>query len=633
MQRKFLCLFLCLAMVLGMVQVAGAAMEAGTFTVETPGHNGTLKLEVTLGENRIESVTVTEHTETPGIGTVAIEQVTKAIVENQTLEVDTVSGATITSRAILRGVEKILDEHGPEMEPVKPVTGKTTPEDVNLTADVVIIAGGGAGLSAAVTAISKGQSVILVEKMGFLGGNSIVAGGIYNCPDPELQDHAEVGGHPSELVEKAIAEEPVSDEHKALMEEVKAEYEAFKTTDKTLFDSPAWFALQTWNGGDKIGNLKVVRTMTDHANEAYQWLKSLGMEFENVITHGAGSLYPRTHQAVKPNGVGYIDAFNDALASAKDYTLLMNTEAKSLVVTDGRVTGVEAVTRDGGKVTLTATKGVVLATGGFAGNVDLRVKYCQGEKWPYLGDRLVTSNVAGVTGDGIFMAEAVGANLVNMEQIQLLHICNPQTGATFDINRTYSNAIFVNKEGKRFVREDGRRDDMSKAILAQTDSVMHMVLSSEAIPDPATSITLGGQTVQYMVENNRSGYVMADSLEELAEKIGVPADALKATVDAYNAAIDGAEDEVGRVTFGEKILTAPFYSYPRSPAAHHTMGGVEIDTQCHVISTAGEVIPGLYAAGEITGVVHGGNRLGGNAIVDFTVFGKIAAESLVADNP
>ena len=632
MKRRLFCLLLSLVMLLGMAQMA-TAMEAGTYTGETPGHNGTVKLEVTLSADKIESVTVTEHDETPGIGTVAIDQVTKAIVDHQSLAVDTVSGATITSRAILRRVEAILKEQGADVDALKQAADNPAAQDVELTADVVVIGGGGAGLSAAVTAAAQGKSVILVEKMGFLGGNSIVAGGIYNCPDPELQDKADVAGNPAELVEKAIAEEPVSDAHKALMEEVKSEYEAFKATDKTLFDSAAWFALQTWNGGDKIAKLDVVRTMTDHSTVAYHWLKELGMEFEHVITHGAGSLYPRTHQAVKPNGVGYIDAFTDSLKFARDYTLLMNTEAKTLLVTDGRVTGVEAETRDGGKVTLHANKGVILATGGFAGNVELRVKYCQGEKWPYLGDRLVTSNVAGVTGDGIFMAEAVGANLVNMEQIQLLHICNPQTGATFDINRTYSNAIFVNKEGKRFVREDGRRDDMSKGILAQTDSVMHMILSSEAIPDPATSITLGGQTIQYMVDNNRSGYVMADSLAELAEKIGVPADALQKTVDDYNAAVDGAADEVGRVTFGEKILTPPFYSYPRSPAAHHTMGGVDIDVKCRVLDTNGDAIPGLYAAGEITGVVHGGNRLGGNAIVDFTVFGKIAAESLLTDHP
>lgn len=628
--RKTLAMVLALVLALSLCAVSLAEEKTSTYTAN--GMMGAMTLELTTKDGKIADLKVTENVETPGIGGYAADVMTKRIVESNSLAVDTVAGATVTSRAILKHVEDMLKEQGIDVAPFKAAAEKAKAEDTEMTADVVVVGGGGAGLAAAVAATNKGANVILIEKMGFLGGNSIVAGGIYNSPDPELQDKAEVHGEPHALVEKAIAEEPVSDAHKALIEAVKADYEAFKKTDKTLFDSANWFALQTWNGGDKVANLDMVKTMTANAYDALNWVKSMGMEFEPVISHGAGSLYPRTHQAVKPNGVGYIDAFNETLAKQQNYTCLMNTEGKELIMENGKVVGVKAVTRDGANVTLRANMGVILATGGFAGNVELREKYCVSEKWPYLGSKLPTSNVAGVTGDGIFMAEKAGANLINMEQIQLLHMCNPKSGATYDINRTYSNAIFVNKEGNRFVREDGRRDDMSKAIIAQPDSVMYMVLSADAIPDPTTSLTLGGQTIQYYVENKVSGYVKADTLEELADTLGLPKEAFLKTVEAYNKAVDSnAADEFGRVSYGTKLVTAPYYAYPRSPAAHHTMGGVEVDTQTRALTKDGAVIPGLYCAGEITGNLHGGNRLGGNAIVDFTVFGRIAGEAVVAD--
>lgn len=631
--KKLLALALALIMALAVMGTTMAeTMKAGTYTKTVNGMMGAMTLEMTVTEDKIESFKVTENVETPGIGGYAATVIPERIVEQQTCKVDAVAGATVTSKVIMKAAEALLTEACADMAKFGKEAEKAAPKDEELTADVIVVGGGGAGLAAAVSAAGKGASVILIEKMGFLGGNSIVSGGIYNCPDPELQDKAEVAGDPHALVEKAIAEEPVSEEHKALIEAVKADFEAFKKTDKPLFDSANWFALQTWNGGDKVGNLTMVKTLTANAFDALNWLKTMGAEFEPKISHGAGSLYPRTHQGVKPNGTGYIDAFTQTLANNAQYTCMMNTEGKSLILDNGRVVGVNAEKRDGSKVVLHATKGVILATGGFAGNVKLREQYCQGEKWPYLGSKLPTSNVAGVTGDGIFMAQEAGAKLVNMEQIQLLHMCNPKTGATYDINRSYSNAIFVNKNGERFVREDGRRDDMSKAIIAQPDSIMYMLLSADSIPDPATSITLGGQSIQYLVENKVSGYVKADTIEEMAKILEMPADALKATVEKYNASVDSAAaDEFGRVSYGNKLVTAPFYAYPRSPAAHHTMGGVDVDPACHALNNDGNVIPGLYCAGEITGNLHGGNRLGGNAIVDFTVFGRIAGESVVND--
>lgn len=629
MKKRTLSLFLAGAMVLSLAACTPKEPEetktagsytSGTYTATVSGMHGPMTVEVTVTEDRIENVNVTENVETPGLVDWPVRLIPERVVEAQSLAVDTVTGVTISSRAILNGVETALKGAGMDVTALKQPIEKTPAEDAEYTADVIIVGGGGAGLSAAIAATDEGSSVVLIEKTGFLGGNSIVAGGIYNCPDPDLQDHAEFSGDVDSLIEDALAEEPVNDQHKALQDAVRADFEAYKASDKTLFDSANWFALQTWNGGDKVGSLDHLQVFADNAFPALEWLESMGMEFSDTISTGSGSLYPRTHRAMTPNGTGYFIAFEDTLADRTGlYTQLMETEGKSLIMDGDKVVGVNAVGKDGNKVTLHANKGVILATGGFAGNVELRQQYCEGEKWPNLGAGLITTNMPGVTGDGIFMAQDAGAELINMEQMQLLPFCDPTTGATFNIMGT---DCYINKEGKRFVREDGRRDEMSKAIIEQTDGMMYVVMSTD---DASTRKSLGGMTLQYYVDNNLYGYMMSDNLTDLAEQMGVPVDTFLQTIADFNAHVEsGEKDEFGRVTYSSKIEGNVYYAYPRKPATHHTMGGVNVDTETHALRADGTVIEGLYCAGEITGNLHGANRLGGNAIVDFCVFGRMA---------
>lgn len=616
--KKLLCFVLAIVLLMSIACTA-SAMTAGTYTETVSAMHGPLTLEMTVSEDRIESVTVLEHVETPGVGDQAVEDIPARIVEDQSVAVDAVTGVTVTSRCIMNAAKKCLEQAGADMTKYNTAVEKESKGDTEVTADVIIVGGGGAGLAAAVAATDEGASVIVIEKTGFLGGNSIVAGGIYNCPDPDMQDYAEFSGDQDSLIEAALAEEPVSEEHAALQAAVKEEFEAYKATDKTLFDSANWFALQTWNGGDKIGSLSMLKVFAENAYPSLEWLESMGMKFADKVIVGAGSLYPRTHQSLDPNGVGFINAFEGALAGREGVTIMMNTTGKSLIMEGNKVVGVTAEDKDGNTVTLHANNGVILATGGFAGNVELRQKYCEGEKWPDLSAKVNNSNMPGVTGDGIFMAEAVGAELVNMEQIQLLPFCDPQTGATYNIAGV---DCFINKEGKRFVREDGRRDEMSKAIIEQTDGMMYVVNSTD---DPSTRYSLGKKSVQYYVDNNLYGYMLADNLEDLAVQMGVPADALVQTIADFNAHVESGEvDEFGRVTYSSKIEGKYYYAYPRKPAVHHTMGGVNVDTHTHALRADGTIIEGLYCAGEITGNLHGGNRLGGNAIVDFCVFGRIA---------
>ena len=633
MYRRLVSLVLAAAMLLSLAMVSNAeGMKPGTYTSTVNGMFGPLTMEMVITDGKIESAQVTDHDETPGVGEQAALLIPQFIVEKQSLAIDAVTGATNTSRAVLRAAEECLTQAGADVASFQAGVTAPAPEKKEMNADVVIVGGGGAGLSAAVTAVHEGASVILIEKAGLLGGNSIVAGGIYNAPDPEKQGRADVKGDLHSLVEAALAEEPVSEEHKALQDEVRKEYEAYLATGGKLFDSANWFALQTWNGGDKLADLPIVRLLADNAYDSLKWLESQGMEFSPDITPGAGSLYMRTHAAVLPNGTGYIKAFRQSLDGKPNYTQLLETTGKSLIIENGEVTGVIALDREGNELTLRAGKGVILATGGFAGNVELRQEYCEGEKWPDLGSSVPTSNMATVTGDGIFMARDAGARLVNMDQIQLLPYCNPYTGATYDICRPSLAGIFLNTNGERFVREDGRRDEMSRAIIAQPEGYMYMVFSADSAPDPSAAGMLGGHDLTYYLENNLSGYVKGETVEELAEKINVPAENLKATLDAYNTYVDGAADPLGRITYQFKLETGPFYAYPRKPAVHHTMGGVWVDEHMRALTAEGTPVPGLYCAGEITGSVHGSNRLGGNAIVDFTVFGRIAGQSVLADH-
>lgn len=625
MKNKLFALVLASVMLMS-IACGASALTAGTYTATMTAMHGPMTVEVTVSENAIESVVVTDQVETPGVTDPVFEKIPVEIVENQTASVDVITGATISSRVLMAAVKDCLKQAGDTEGAFSKELEKVPAEDITLTADVIIVGGGGAGLAAAVGASDEGATVIVIEKTGFLGGNSIVAGGIYNAPDPDLQDYAEISGDQDSLIEAALAEEPVSEEHAALQAAVKEEFEAYKATDKTLFDSANWFALQTWNGGDKVADLELVKVLTAGAFPALEWLESMGMEFNDYVTLGGGALYPRTHGATTPNGTGYIKAFKNTLADRENVEIIMDTEGKSLIMDGDKVVGVNAVGKDGNAVTLMANKGVILATGGFAGNVELRQKYCEGEKWPDLSAALTTSNMPGVTGDGIFMAEAVGAELVDMDQIQLLPFCNPQTGATFDIT---SANCFINNEGKRFVREDGRRDDMSKAMIAQPDGEVYYLFSCE---DPSAVYSLGKKTLQYYLDNNLYGYMIDTTLEGIAAQMGVPADTLAETVAAFNDHTkNGTVDEFGRTSWAATIEGPYYVAYQRKPAVHHTMGGVRIDTETRALRADGSIIDGLYCAGEIVGGIHGGNRLGGNAIVDFCVFGRLAGNTAATD--
>lgn len=553
--------------------------KAGTYTAKATGmHDMTFR--VTVDANKIVSIDV-EHTETEGIGVPVVESMKKQIVELQGLGIDAVSGATMTSDAMIAGVADCMTQAGADVAALKAIkpAAAAKAEDTVIEVDVAVIGAGGAGMAAAVTANQAGAKVLVVEKQSKMGGNTILAGGALNAVD----DGSE--------------------------------------TANANDDSVAKHYTQTYEGGDKKGDPALIKVLTDNAWDGVEWLKGMGMEFKDGVFTVTGGMWPRAHKPVEPVGTGFLKTYQAYMDKNENIDVMYNTKADSIVVEDGKVTGIVCTGETGNKVTIKATKGVVLATGGFGANVEMRQSH--NKQWPTLDATIKTTNTPGATGDGIAMATAVGANLVQMENIQLLPLGDPATGSlSGNIELDVERRIFVNKEGNRFVNEGGRRDEMTLALFEQPDYTMYIVMDSDCYPTGDEKNNFN-ESVNELVAAGRA--FKGETLEELAKAIGVPEAALVASVTKFNENVaSGTKDELGRTLYSTLIDTAPYYAAPRVPTVHHTMGGVQINADAQVLKADGSVISGLWAAGEVTGGIHGTNRLGGNALTDTVVFGRIA---------
>ena len=599
------------------------AYTEGTYTATAQGNNGPVTVSVTFSADAITDVTVVEHSETAGLSDRPIAEIPAAIVENQSLAVDTVSGATNSSNAILTAVADCVAQAGGDVEALKAVAVEKAPvEDVEATYDVVVLGGGGAGLTASITAAQNGAKVILVEKAGSLGGNTLIAGQGFNACDPERQANTEMSEALLGQLKSYLDLDPADfGAFAEVLETVKGQINDYIASGSTtLFDSPELHMLHTYMGGKRTGldgtviepDLELARTFATNALDALEWAESIGAQWNDTTSTILGAMWPRSHGLANGN---VITILTDA-AKANGVEIVTDTRANELIVENGKVVGVKATTSEGANVTLHANSGVVLATGGFSANAPMVVEY--NNYWPGLSDTMPSTNAPTITGDGIVMAKAVGADLVGMGFAQLMPSSHPVDGSLFSgIWGSAETQVFVNKEGKRYVNEYAERDVLSKAALAQTDGIFYIICDNKI----AKNADVAGMEA-------KGNVVVAETLEELAEKLGIPADTFVETIERYNSFVDAQkDDDFGKPLFGEKIDEAPFVATPRSPSLHHTMGGVKIDTNTHVISTEGNVIDGLYAAGEVTGGLHAGNRLGGNAMTDFLVFGRIAGEN------
>ena len=609
-------------------KAAPLALKNGTFEGKAYGNNGWLTVEVNIKDNKITDIKTPGQRETKYLGDTAIREIGKDVLQYQTLNVDNIAGATVTSTALKTAIAQAIEKAGgdiaafqkPVPEKIKKVAGITKG-----SADLIIVGAGGAGLSAAVTAKDLGvKNVLVLEKMPVIGGNTLRCASAFNAADPDRQKALPMTETLKEAVVKAINEKPVSEEHAKLMADVKAKYEAYlKSGSKTLFDCPEWHALQTYNGGDKVGQIPLIRQYSNNVLDTLHWMQSKGSPVMDRVSQGAGALWQRTHQLDAPAGLGLIDPLYQA-AVKQGVNFKLGMRVQDLILNDkGRVIGVTATDKVGNKYEFTSKDGVILATGGYSQNKEMRQKSA-----PHLTSEMVSTNQPGATGDGIIIATRHGADTTGMNYVQVYPLATPGTGALQGRARKMSgldDVIDVNKNGERFVKEDARRDEFVAAIKKQPGGVVYDINDS-SIVKPLNSFN---EDVETLVSIGR--IYKADSLADLAKQLGMPADKLEATVAEFNKMVEAKKDpKFGRKLFDRPIVKPPFYATPRAPSIHHPRGGLQISTNAQVLDKNGKPIPGLYAAGEVTGGIHGSNRLGGNATADVLTFGRIAAKSAVA---
>ena len=589
---------------------------SGDFTGTAKGFGGDVSVTLTLTDGAITGCTAEGKDETQGVGSEAIAKMPGEIAESGSIAVDGVSGATVTSTAIKEAAAAALTAAGLNPDDYKTAVEKTgSAEDSTVEADVVVVGAGGAGMTAAITAAAEGKSVVILESQSMVGGNSVRATGGMNAGKTVYQDENEFGE--SAGVEKTLktAAEKYADNETitALAKTVSEQWAAYQANPTGYFDSVELMELDTMIGGKGINDPELVETLCANSADAIDWLDEHGITLHDVSSFGGASV-KRIHRPVNAEGktvsVGsyMIPLLQENCEKAGVKMMLDTTATEILTDANGAAVGVKATGASGETVTVNA-KAVVLASGGFGANLDMVVKYKPELKG------FMTTNAPGIQGQGIEMAQAIGAATVDMDQIQIHPTVEANTAALITEGLRGDGAILINEEGQRFIDEVGTRDVVSAAEIAQTGSYSWLVVD-QAMVD-ASSVIQG-----YI----KKGYtVTGATYEELGKAMGVDAAAFAETMEKWNGYVEAKNDpDFGRTSFANPLNTAPYYAVKVTAGVHHTMGGLKINANTEVLNEKGEVIPGLFAAGEVTGGVHGANRLGGNAVADFTVFGRIA---------
>ena len=540
-------------------------LQDGTFTGVGSGRNGPVEVSITVQDGSIISAEITKDNETPEIASSAKESIINQFIKaKSTSMIDTVSGATITSNAILDA----LDEAMATSQGVK----KAAVVYHDTECDIAIIGAGGAGLTAATEAASRGMRVIVLEKMGIVGGNSNYSTGGINAAYTKEQERLGIK------------------------------------------DSKEVFFNDTMKGGQYLNDPELVHTLVDNSADIVEWLQSpiVGADLSDVGMFG-GATNKRIH---RPKGGGAIGAHLVPLlhkaAQTQGAEIRLNNKVIDIIQENGIATGVK-VLANSGEYKIKA-KAVIIATGGFGANPDMITFYQASLK------DFGTTNHKGATGDAFKMVEKFDAALTQMEQIQTHPTVVKGTGIMITEAVRGNGAILVNKNGRRFINEMETRDIVSAAVLRGPGKVAYIVFD-QGVRESLKAIE--GYAKQNLLTEGAS-------IKELAEKLSIDAVALKYTVDEYNKAVLAKNDpefERNPASMEHTLSKAPFYAIEVEPAVHHTMGGLKINPKAQVLNKSGQAIPGLFAAGEVTGGVHGAERLGGNAVADICIFGKIAADS------
>ena len=570
-----------------MVFAAGfaTASMAAPVTAEGTGvgKHGDITVAVTFDAGKIQDIKIVKNAENPILAKKVFTDLKDQVVALSSTDVDLVSGATFSAKGFIDAVNDAAKKAGVTLAKADKKALKKAARELPKTSnyDVVVIGAGGAGFSAAITARNAGANVVLLEKMPAVGGNSLISGAEMNVAKNWVQPKLGIND-----------------------------------------DSPELHAQDTFKGGDGKGDMKVINVMTHEALDAAKWCRDyLGVRFEddNLFFFG-GHSRKRALIPVGHTGTEFIAKFQ-AKADELGIPVITNMKAEELIKNkDGRVVGVKA-TMDGSEYTFNAKGGVVLATGGFGANPEMVKKYN-----PKIDERFKTTDAPGTTGEALYMAERAGAQLVNMGYIQTYPICDPISGAIELIaDARFDGAIMLNQEGKRFVEELQRRDVLSEAILNQTGQYC-WVLWNDNIGK--ISNTVKAHANEYEAFTKQGIMTTCDDLKCIADFTKIPFDQLQKTVKRVSDMAGKGNDKDFNHRAGlMDMQQGKYYVIKAVPSTHHTMGGVRINEKAEALTAEGKVIPGLWAAGEVTGVTHGTNRLGGNAYTDIIVFGRIAGEA------
>lgn len=656
--------------------VAETSSEEQVFTGSSVGMQGPIEVALTVKDGVITKAEVTSNRETPAIAAVPLERIPAQIVEHQTTTLDAVTGATLSSYGIMRAATDAAEKAGLDMDALESnAYSAEAGEDESWDTELLVVGGGGAGFSAAITAAQEGAKVTLIEKSSFLGGNTMMAGGAINAVDTDAQAGVILTEAQKHTMDSYLALDPADPslkfdefpEWKDVLFELQDDINKFyaenagKTAgvDMPGFDSIAlhmWHiyigGLRQMNDGSWISSdITLARTMAEHALESYEWTSSIGLDVfagaegsEKLFTV-LGAMWPRTHPIAASTTL--IEALDKA---AEDLGVEVYTEiGATKILTDetGRVIGAEAQKADGTKVKINTSKGVILASGGYCANPAMVKEYDQ--YWgDDLSDRTLTTNVGTNKGDGIVMAQEIGAATTGLGIAQMMPSSSPVKGTMTDgVWADASEQIWIDGNAKRFVNEYAERDVLAKSSLKLDDGIFYIIYAGTGkgtedglCKGASLDQTMFGTSLQDMVDNHHIWY--GKNLAELAEASKTKAagvapafteEALREVIETYNSYVENQEDK----DFGKEVLAGAIdletienddsvgiFISPRKSSLHHTMGGIVIDENASVLNENGEVIEGLWAAGEVTGGVHGGNRLGGNAEADIFTFGHIA---------
>lgn len=571
-----------LAAAVGLMSAAAVAAPVTTQGTGV-GKHGDMTVAVTFDNGRIQAIEIVKEAENPVLAKKVYTDLKAAVIASNSADLDAISGATFSSKGFLDAVKDAAKKAGVTLSKADAKAIKKVVKNIPAVSnyDVVVIGAGGAGFSAAIEAKNAGANIVLLEKMPAVGGNSLISGAEMNAARNWVQPKLGI-----------------------------------------LDDSAERHAADTFKGGDKKGDMKVINVMTANALDAAKWCRDyLGVRFEddNLFFFG-GHSRKRALIPVGHTGTEFIAKFQ-AKADELGIPVITDMKAEELIKDKtGRVVGVKA-TSHGATYTFNAKGGVVLATGGFGANKAMVKKYN-----PKIDERFKTTDAPGTTGEALYMAKRAGAQLVNMGYIQTYPICDPISGVIELIaDSRFDGAIMLNQEGKRFVEELERRDVLSEAILKQTGNYC-WVLWNDNIGK--ISNTVKEHPTEYEAFTKQGIMATCPDLKCIADFTKMPLKQLESTVKRVSSMAGKGNDKDFHHRGGLMDMSeGQYYVIKAVPSTHHTMGGVRINEKAQALTAKGQVIPGLWAAGEVTGVTHGTNRLGGNAYTDIIVFGRIAGEA------